>query len=86
MREVVSGPDAIEILFGDKPAIAEHQEMMSSRPNIASYRSSDMWRACGPYFTGKGPLGNRTHELEMGETELEGFETLALMLLNLSKA
>ena len=86
MREVVSGPDAIEILFGDKPAIAEHQEMMNSRPNIASYRSSDMWRACGPYFTGKGPLGNRTHELEMGETELEGFETLALMLLKLSKA
>ena len=42
MLEVASGPDAIEMLFGDKPAIAQHQKMMIARPNIASYRQSDI--------------------------------------------
>ena len=86
MLEVASGPDAIEMLFGDKPAIAQHQKMMIARPNIASYRQSDIWHVYGPFWTGKGPLKDRTHELGMGETELEGFETLALLLLRLSNA
>jgi hypothetical protein len=35
--------------------------------------------------TAKGQtLGDRTHELGLGETELEGFETLASLLLQLS--
>jgi glutathione S-transferase len=80
MLEVASGPSAIDMLFGEKPAIAQHQKMMGARPNIAKYRSSDMWHACGPFFTGKGPLGDRTHELGLGETELEGFESLAVLL------
>ena len=84
MLEVASGPDAVAMLFGDKPAIAQHQEMMSTRPNMASYLSSDIWQVYGPYWTGKGTLGDRTHELELGETELEGFETLASLLLKLS--
>ena len=84
MLEVASGPDAIEVLFGDKPAIAQHQKMMSGRPNIASYRKSDVWHVYGPYWTGKGTLENRTHELGLGETELEGFETLASLLLRVS--
>ena len=84
MLEVASGPDAIEMLFGDKPAIAQHQEMMRTRPNMASYLSSHIWHVYGPYWTGKGTLGDRTHELELGETELEGFETLASLLLKLS--
>ena len=84
MLEVASGPDAVAMLFGDKPAIAQHQEMMSTRPNMASYLSSDIWQVYGPYWTGKGTLGDRTHELELGETELEGFETLASLLLQLS--
>jgi glutathione S-transferase len=86
MLEVASGPDAIELLLGDKPAIAQHQTMMSTRPNIASYRKSDIWRVYGPYWTGKGTLGDRTHELGLGETELEGFETLASLLLRLPSA
>ena len=84
MLEVVSGPEAIEMLFGDKPAIAQHQKMMRTRPNMASYMSSDIWHVYGPYWTGKGTLGDRTHELGLGETELEGFETLASLLLPLS--
>ena len=84
MLEVASGPEALEILLGDKPAIAKHQAMMSGRPNVASYRKSDIWQVYGPYWTGKGTLGDRTHELELGETELEGFETLASLLLQLS--
>ena len=84
MLEVASGPDAVAMLFGDKPAIAQHLEMMSTRPNMASYLSSDIWHVYGPYWTGKGTLGDRTHELELGETELEGFETLASLLLQLS--
>ena len=86
MLEVASGPDAIEMLFGDKPAIVQHQKMMIARPNIASYRQSDIWHVYGPFWTGKGPLKDRTHELGMGETELEGFETLASLLLRLSNA
>jgi len=84
MLEVASGPEAIEMLFGDKPAIAQHQKMMRTRPNMASYISSDIWHVYGPYWTGKGTLGDRTHELGLGETELEGFETLASLLLQLS--
>ena len=84
MLEVASGPEAIEMLFGDKPAIAQHQKMMRTRPNMASYMSSDIWHVYGPYWTGKGTLGDRTHELGLGETELEGFETLASLLLQLS--
>ena len=84
MLEVASGPDAVAMLFGDKPAIAQHQEMMSTRPNMARYLSSDIWHVYGPYWTRKGTLGDRTHELELGETELEGFETLASLLLRLS--
>ena len=80
MLEVASGANAIDMLFGGKPAIAQHQKMMGARPNIAKYRSSDMWHTCGPFFTGKGPLGDRTHELGLGETELEGFESLAVLL------
>ena len=45
-----------------------------------------MWHIYGPFWTSKGPLEDRTHELGMGETELEGFETLALLLLRLSNA
>lgn len=86
MLEVASGPDAVELLLGDKPAIAQHQTMMSTRPNIASYRKSDIWRVYGPFWTGKGTLGDRTHELGLGETELEGFETLASLLLRLPSA
>ena len=52
MLEVTRGPDAVEMLFGDKPAIAQHQEMMSTRPNMASYLSSNTWHACGA-----GPIG-----------------------------
>ena len=84
MLEVASGPEAIEMLLGDKPAIAQHQKMMRTRPNMASYLSSDIWHVYGPYWTGKGTLGDRTHELGLGETELEGFETLASLLLQLS--
>lgn len=84
MLEVASGPEAIEMLFGDKPAIAQHQKMMRTRPNMASYISSDIWHVYGPYWTGKGTLGDRTHELGLGETELEGFETLASLLLQVS--
>ena len=86
MLEVASGPDAIEMLFGDKPAIAQHQTMMRSRPNMARYLSSDIWHIYGPYWTGKGTLGDRTHELGLGETELEGVETLASLLLRLPSA
>ena len=86
MLEVASGPEAIEMLFGDKPAIAQHQKMMRTRPNMASYISSDIWHVYGPYWTGKGTLGDRTHELGLGETELEGFETLASLLLQVSNA
>jgi glutathione S-transferase len=86
MLEVASGPDAVELLLGDKPAIAQHQTMMSTRPNIASYRKSDIWRVYGPYWTGKGTLGDRTQELGLGETELEGVETLASLLLRLPSA
>ncbi|MGB2522306.1 MAG: glutathione S-transferase family protein [Luminiphilus sp.] len=84
MLEVASGPEAIEMLFGDKPAIAQHQKMMRTRPNMARYISSDIWHVYGPYWTGKGTLGDRTHELGLGETELEGFETLASLLLQVS--
>lgn len=84
MLEVASGPKAIAMLFGDKPAIAQHQKMMRTRPNMASYINSDIWHVYGPYWTGKGTLGDRTHELGLGETELEGFETLASLLLQLS--
>ena len=84
MLEVASGPEAIEMLFGDKPAIAQHQKMMRTRPNMASYISSDIWHVYGPYWTGKGTLGDRTHELGLGETELEGFEALASLLLQVS--
>ncbi|MGB2191703.1 MAG: glutathione S-transferase family protein [Luminiphilus sp.] len=86
MLEVASGPEAIEMLFGDKPAIAQHQKMMRTRPNMARYISSDIWHVYGPYWTGKGTLGDRTHELGLGETELEGFETLASLLLQVSNA
>ena len=86
MLEVASGPEAIEMLFGDKPAIAQHQKMMRTPPNMASYISSDIWHVYGPYWTGKGTLGDRTHELGLGETELEGVETLASLLLRLPSA
>ena len=86
MLEVASGPEAIEMLFGDKPAIAQHQKMMRTRPNMARYISSDIWHVYGPYWTGKGTLEDRTHELGLGETELEGFETLASLLLRLPSA
>ena len=85
MLEVTRGPDAVEMLFGDKPAIAQHQEMMSTRPNMASYLCSDIWHVYGPYWTGKGTLEDRTHKLGLGDTELEGFETLASLLLRVSK-
>lgn len=81
MLEVESGPEAIKLLFGDKPFIAAHQEMMKARPNMSKYRSSAQWKKYGPYLSGKGVMGNRTHELELGETELEGIETLASKLV-----
>lgn len=81
MLEVESGPQAVKLLFGDKPFIAAHQEMMKARPNMSKYRSSAQWKKYGPYLSGKGVMGNRTHELELGETELEGIETLASKLV-----
>jgi len=81
MLEVESGPEAVKLLFGDKPFIAAHQEMMKARPNMSKYRSSAQWKKYGPYLSGKGVMGNRTHELELGETELEGIETLASKLV-----
>ena len=81
MLEVESGPEAVQLLFGDKPFIAAHQEMMKARPNMSKYRNSAQWKKYGPYLSGKGVMGNRTHELELGETELEGIETLASKLV-----
>ena len=81
LLEVKSGPRAVELLFGDKPAIETHQEMMMTRPNIAKFRKSDQWRRYGHYFSGKGTIGGKTHELDLGDTELEGFETLASKLV-----
>ena len=81
LLEVKSGPRAVELLFGDKHAIAVHQEMMMARPNIAKFRQSDQWRTYGHYFSGKGTIGDKTHELDLGDTELEGFEILASKLV-----
>ena len=80
-QSVESGPAAIELLFGDKPRIAEHQAMMKARPNIAAYRESKQWARCGRYMSGKGTIGDKTHELDLGPTELEGFEILASKLV-----
>ena len=81
MLDVKSGPRAAELLFGDKLAIALHQEMMMARPNIAKFRQSDQWQTYGHYFSGKGTIGDKTHELDLGDTELEGFEILASKLV-----
>ena len=81
MLEVKSGPRAVELLFGDKPAIATHQEMMMARLNIAKFRQSDQWGRYGHYFSGKGTIADKTHELDLGDTELEGFEILASKLV-----
>ena len=81
MLEVESGPAAVELLFGSKPALAKHQKMMSTRPNMSKYRSSAQWKLYGPYLSGKGVMGERTHELELGDTELEGIEILASKLV-----
>lgn len=81
MLSVKSGPTAVELLFGDKPSIAKHQKMMSSRPNIAKYRNSDEWARYGHYLSGKGTVRDKTHELGLGDTELEGFEVLASKLV-----
>ena len=81
MLDVKSGPRAAELLFGDKHAIAAHQDMMMARPNIAKFRQSDQWQTYGHYFSGKGTIGEKTHELDLGETELEGFEILASKLI-----
>ena len=77
-----SGPAAVELLFGSKPAIARHQKMMAARPNMSKYRSSAQWKLYGPYLSGKGVMGERTHELELGDTELEGIEILASKLVS----
>ena len=82
MLEVESGPAAVELLFGSKPAIARHQKMMAARPNMSKYRSSAQWKLYGPYLSGKGVMGERTHELELGDTELEGIEILASKLVS----
>jgi glutathione S-transferase len=81
MMSVKSGPSAVELLFGDKPAIADHQKMMGSRPNIDKFRSSEAWASYGHFLTGKGTLKDKTHELGMGPTELEGFEQLSAKLI-----
>ncbi len=80
-QSVESGPAAIELLFGDKPRIAEHQATMKARPNIAAYRESEQWARCGRYMAGKGTIGEKTHELNLEPTELEGFEILASKLV-----
>ena len=82
MLKVKSGPTAVELLLGDKPALAKHQQMMEARPNMSKYRSSSQWELYGPYLTGKGVMGSRTHELELGDTELEGIEILASKLVS----
>jgi len=82
MLEVESGTEAVKLLLGDKPFIAAHQKMMLARPNISKYRNSAQWKKYGPYISGLGVMGNRTHELELGETELEGIETLASKLVS----
>ena len=81
MLKVESGPAAVKLLFGDKPAIAKHQEMMAARPNTSKYKKSAQWDLYGHYLSGKGVMGDRTHELGHGETELEGFEILASTLV-----
>ena len=55
--------------------------MMKTRPNISAYRKSEQWAKCGYYLSGKGTIGGKTHELDLGDTELEGFEVLASKLL-----
>ena len=81
MLSVKSGPSAVELLFSDKPAIADHQNMMGARPNIDKFRSSNAWASYGHFLTGKGTLKDKTHELGMGPTELEGFERLCSKLI-----
>ena len=81
MLSVNSGPSAVELLFSDKPAIADHQNMMGARPNIDKFRSSKAWASYGHFLTGKGTLKDKTHELGMGPTELEGFERLCSKLI-----
>ena len=81
MHQVESGPAAVELLFGDKQELAKHQEMMAARSNMSKYRSSAQWKQYGLYLTGKGVMGERTHELELGDTELEGVEILASKLV-----
>ena len=82
MLQVQSGPRAVELLFGNKPAIATHQALMMARPNTSKFRESEQWQRYGNYFSGKGTIGDRTHELDLGDTELEGFEILASKLVS----
>lgn len=81
MLKVESGPAAVELLFGDKPVLAKHKEMMQARPNMSQYRNSAQWNLYGHYISGKGVMGDRTHELALGDTELEGIEILASKLV-----
>ncbi|MDA9901598.1 glutathione S-transferase family protein [Gammaproteobacteria bacterium] len=81
MLMVKSGPAAVKLLFGDKPALAKHKEMMQARPNMSQYRSSAQWSLYGHHISGKGVMGDRTHELGLGDTELEGIEILTSKLV-----
>lgn len=81
MLMVKSGPAAVKLLFGDKPALAKHKEMMQARPNMSQYRSSAQWNLYGHHISGKGVMGDRTHELGLGDTELEGIEILTSKLV-----
>ena len=81
LQQIQQQTKIYKLLFNDKPAIAKHQEMMAARPNTYKYRKSAQWDLYGHYLSGKGVMGDRTHELGHGETELEGFEILASTLV-----
>ena len=82
LEKCASGPQAIKLLFGDKPALAAHKVMMASRPNIIKLKASPNWANYGCHMTGKGPLGMKTHELGFGNSELEECEIFASKLIH----
>ena len=83
MLEVASGPDAVAMLFGDKPAIAQHQEMMSTRPNgkLPELRHMAGLRTLLDRQRNTGGPNTRTGA---GRDRTGSFETLASLLLQLS--
>lgn len=48
LKKVASGPTAVELLFGDKPALAKHKAMMAARPGIIKLKASAQWADCAP--------------------------------------